>query len=133
MQLQRQESRKIKGKKYDKWVITIPPSIVNKLEWKEGEELKAQMLKRGILLFSATIENDGDILTYKTTAPRVEKYTPHERFLKIYNNLPLSERIEVVVVINDEAITWQIARNNIIHGTPLGNEILKKLVELEII
>lgn len=133
MKLQKQESRKLRGKKYDKWVITIPPIVIDKLGWKEGEELKIQQLSAGLLVYSATLESKGEIIEYKETVPRTEKYSPQERFLKIYDNLPFQERKEVVVVINNEPISWNIARNNIIHMTELGKKILKKLSELEII
>lgn len=43
MKLQKQLSRKVKGKEYPKWVITIPPSHVKKLKWKEGIELDAHV------------------------------------------------------------------------------------------
>jgi bifunctional DNA-binding transcriptional regulator/antitoxin component of YhaV-PrlF toxin-antitoxin module len=45
MKLQKQLSRKVKGKEYPKWVVTIPPSEIDKLKWKEGQELEA--LARG--------------------------------------------------------------------------------------
>lgn len=40
MKLQKQLSRKVKDKEYLKWVITIPPSEIEKLNWKEGTELE---------------------------------------------------------------------------------------------
>lgn len=33
-----------------------------------------------------------------------------QRFYKVYNNLPLNLREEVIVVIKDEPITWKVAR-----------------------
>jgi len=55
------------------------------------------------------------------------------RFMKIYANLPLEERSQVVVVLNEEPISWEVARNEIIHNTKKGKEILKKLKKLNII
>jgi formylmethanofuran dehydrogenase subunit D len=43
MKLQKQLSRKVDEKEYPKYVITIPPSQVKNLQWKEGEELKAEI------------------------------------------------------------------------------------------
>jgi len=43
MKLQRQLSRKVKDKEYPKWVVTIPPSHIKRLKWKEGTELKASL------------------------------------------------------------------------------------------
>jgi len=56
-----------------------------------------------------------------------------ERFMRVYSNLPLNMRKEVIVVINKEPISWDVARNEIEHDTQLGKEILKKLMELKII
>jgi bifunctional DNA-binding transcriptional regulator/antitoxin component of YhaV-PrlF toxin-antitoxin module len=40
MRLQRQVSRKTERKEYSKYVVVIPPEKVEKLGWKEGEELE---------------------------------------------------------------------------------------------
>lgn len=55
------------------------------------------------------------------------------RFLKIYANLPIEERSQVVVVIDDEPISWEVSRNEIVHSTPRGKAILSKLKKLDII
>lgn len=55
------------------------------------------------------------------------------RFLKIYNNLPLEERKQVVLVFGNEPISWEVARNEIVHNTKRGNEIIQKLIGLNII
>lgn len=49
MQLQKRLSRKIGTKEYIKWVITIPPEEVKKLEWKAGQVLDAR-IENGILI-----------------------------------------------------------------------------------
>lgn len=56
-----------------------------------------------------------------------------ERFYKIYNNLPLNLREEVVLVINNEPVTWKVAKLEIDQNTKLSLEILEKLSELKII
>jgi len=57
-----------------------------------------------------------------------------EKFLNLYNNLPIKLRSEVVLVLrNKEPITWNVAYGEISNNTPLGEEILKGLVELKII
>jgi len=56
-----------------------------------------------------------------------------ERFHKVYDNLPLRERTQVVLVLGTEPISWEIARNEIINNTKTGNEIIQKLFELKII
>ena len=43
MRLQKQLSRKVDGKAYPKYVVTISPKDVEKLGWKEGTELNIQI------------------------------------------------------------------------------------------
>jgi hypothetical protein len=56
-----------------------------------------------------------------------------EEFYKIYNNLPLNLREEVILVISDEPITWKVAKLEIDQNTKLSLEILEKLSALKII
>jgi len=56
-----------------------------------------------------------------------------EKFLVVYSNLPLNVRKEIVLVINNEPITWNVAYLEISGNALLGKEILKKLEELKII
>ena len=55
------------------------------------------------------------------------------RFLQIYANLPLNQRNEIVVVIDDEPLTWNAVKIEIENDTPKGKEILEKLVKMEIL
>lgn len=55
------------------------------------------------------------------------------KFLQIYANLPLNQRTEIVVVIDNEPLTWNSARIEIENKTQKGKEILEKLVALGII
>jgi len=55
------------------------------------------------------------------------------KFLRIYANLPLSQRNEIVIVIDDEPMTWNAVRVEIENNTEKGKEILQKLVGLQII
>ena len=55
------------------------------------------------------------------------------KFLQVYANLPLNQRQEIVVVIDDEPLTWNAARIEIENDTPKGKEILEKLVQLGIL
>ena len=50
MKLQKQLSRKIGGKEYPKYVVTIPPKDIEKLGWKEGIELEALTKEDRIIL-----------------------------------------------------------------------------------
>ena len=57
-----------------------------------------------------------------------------DQFFKIYANLPLNLRSEIVLVLPDRGpITWNVAYTEINNDTKLGELILKKLEELKII
>lgn len=56
-----------------------------------------------------------------------------QKFYKIYSNLPLNLRNEIVIIINSEPLTWKVAKLYIDEDTKLGEEILTKLEDLEII
>jgi len=56
-----------------------------------------------------------------------------EKFYKVYNNLPLNLRDEVIIVIGEEPITWKVARLEIDQNTKLAQTILEKLDALHII
>ncbi|OIP74976.1 MAG: hypothetical protein AUK06_02555 [Parcubacteria group bacterium CG2_30_36_18] len=57
-----------------------------------------------------------------------------DRFFKVYSNLPINLRNEVILVLPDKGpITWNVAFLEINNETELGKTILKKLVELKII
>lgn len=43
MRLQKQVSREYQGTKYEKFWIVIPSKIVEKLGWKSGDELEAEV------------------------------------------------------------------------------------------
>ncbi len=40
MRLQKQRTREAKGKQYYRWTVVIPPSEIDSLGWKEGQELE---------------------------------------------------------------------------------------------
>lgn len=58
-----------------------------------------------------------------------------ERFLKIYANLPINVREEIIYVVLPEKqpITWNVAYLEVKNNTSLGEDILKRLEELKII
>ena len=43
MRLQSQVSREYKDKKYEKFWVVIPSKIIEKLGWKSGQELEAEI------------------------------------------------------------------------------------------
>ncbi len=50
MKLQKRFNRKVGSKEYSKWVIIIPPEDVEKLRWKDGEELSGEILRDGLVI-----------------------------------------------------------------------------------
>ncbi|KPJ56297.1 hypothetical protein AMJ49_05220 [Parcubacteria bacterium DG_74_2] len=64
----------------------------------------------------------------------VKKINNRERFLRVYANLPLNVREEIICVLDKKGpITWNVAYLEIKNNTKLGEEILEKLKDLEII
>ncbi len=57
-----------------------------------------------------------------------------ENFLKLYSNLPINIRKEIIVVIDKIGpISWDVAYLEIENKTKLGETILKKLEKLKVI
>ena len=50
MKLQRRFTRKVGKTEYVKWVLTIPPKLVEMLGWKEGEELEGSIDANTLLI-----------------------------------------------------------------------------------
>ena len=59
--------------------------------------------------------------------------TSRDKFYKVYANLPLGLREEIVVVIDGQPISWQVAKMEIDNNTQTGEKILNKLEALKII
>jgi len=55
------------------------------------------------------------------------------RFYRVYSNLPLNLRSEIVIVIDNQPISWKVAKLEIDNNTKLGDTILEKLEALRII
>ncbi len=49
------------------------------------------------------------------------------KFVRVYANLPVPERSQVVAVIDDKPYSWDVAYAEISNETVLGNKILKKM------
>ncbi|NQU83097.1 MAG: hypothetical protein HQ536_00135 [Parcubacteria group bacterium] len=55
------------------------------------------------------------------------------RFLKVYANLPMNIRNDIVLVLDEKPFTWNAVYLEIDNETKLGAEMFEKLVSLEII
>jgi bifunctional DNA-binding transcriptional regulator/antitoxin component of YhaV-PrlF toxin-antitoxin module len=53
MRLQKQLSNIIEGKEYPKYVIIVPPSAVEELGWKGGEELYHEVKDQSLIVRKA--------------------------------------------------------------------------------
>jgi len=71
-----------------------------------------------IIIYSRVLEAKMDIKT---------------KFLQIYANLPLNQRNEIIVVIDNEQLTWNAVKIEVENDTPKAKEILEKLIKMGII
>ena len=55
------------------------------------------------------------------------------RFLKVYANVPVALRDQIIVIVDDRPLTWNAAYIELISETELGKRIQEKLIEMEII
>lgn len=56
-----------------------------------------------------------------------------ERFLKVYSNIPLNLRDEIILVFEGKPITWDVAYIEVKANTDSGQKILEELEELDLI
>lgn len=50
MKLQKQLSRKVRGKEYSKYVVTISPRYIEKLGWQKGIELEVRVSNNRLIV-----------------------------------------------------------------------------------
>ena len=55
------------------------------------------------------------------------------KFLKVYSNLPLGVRGEIIVIIDNEPLSWKAAKLEIELDTQKGKTILEQLRKLQIL
>jgi len=66
--------------------------------------------------------------------PDLKNLSPREKFLKIYADLPLGIRTEIIATMPKIGpLTWNSAYVEISQNTPLADQILSQLDEMEII
>jgi len=59
---------------------------------------------------------------------------PKEKFFRVYANLPIGLRDQVVLVLPDIGpLSWNAAYVEVSNGTKIGDTIVEKLIELKII
>ncbi len=55
------------------------------------------------------------------------------QFFKVYANLPLGARDEIVAVVDGEPLTWKSAKLEIEQDTLKGKQVLETLTSLKIL
>lgn len=50
MRLQKQLSNRIGKKEYPKYVIIVPPKVIDELKWKEGQELEVEIKDKKLVV-----------------------------------------------------------------------------------
>lgn len=55
------------------------------------------------------------------------------RFLKVYANIPLNVREEIILVLDGKPITWNVAYVEVKNNTKNAKKILDALVGMELI
>lgn len=56
-----------------------------------------------------------------------------ERFLKVYSNVPLKLRDDIILVFESKPITWDVAYIEVKANTDSGQKILEELERLDLI
>jgi len=66
--------------------------------------------------------------------PNLSNISPREKFLKIYADLPIGVRSEIIATLPETGpLTWNSAYVEVSQNTPLAEKILRELSEMEII
>lgn len=50
MRLRRVQNRIVNGKQYDRWLVTIPPALIEEMGWTDHTELELRRTKNGLCL-----------------------------------------------------------------------------------
>jgi hypothetical protein len=50
MRIRRVQNRVVNGKEYDRWLVTLPPTLVKELGWDEKTELEVKKKKGSLRL-----------------------------------------------------------------------------------
>ena len=72
MRLQKQVNRIVDDKEYAKYVLVVPPDAVQKLQWREGEELEHEV-KDEALIVRKTKPDDAEAMRIATKHARIKR------------------------------------------------------------
>ena len=102
---------------------------------KKGFTLVEWMISVAIIGLLAAISVPSFIAAKKTAEKNliINQMDKKQSFYKVYANLPLDLRQEIILVLENEPISWAVAKLEIDNETTLGKQILEKLESLEVI
>lgn len=63
----------------------------------------------------------------------IQEVTAREKFYRVFANLPLGLRTEIVAIVDDQPVSWSVAKMEIDNDTKVGKKILENLETLKII
>ncbi len=87
-----------------------------------------------MLLFLPLKKDDPTIIQNYIKQKTIDNFMLRERFLKVYANLPLNIRKEIIIVLDKVGpVSWDIAYIEVLNKTKIGETIVKKLEKMEII
>ena len=49
------------------------------------------------------------------------------KFMRVYANLPVPERSQVVAIVDEKPYSWDVAYSEVSNNNQLGDKILKKM------
>jgi antitoxin component of MazEF toxin-antitoxin module len=111
MRLLRNVSRTIGKNEYSKWIIIIPPSQVEQLGWREGEELES-CIKDKLLLIKPSVK---------------KKESPHKM-----SYLEFREKIAQVLKTQPNGLSWTEIRERLQLSQKVPNNLWVATMEREI-
>ena len=111
MKLQRQISRQVGENEYSKWVLIVPPSEIELLGWKEGQELQSQV-------------REGKLIIKIRTAPKNQR--------KKMSYLDFRSKIEKLLADKPDGMTWTDIRRNLNLPQKVPNNLWVRRMEKDI-
>ena len=112
MKLQKQRSYKYEGKEHHKYVITIPKKAIEKVKWKAGDELEAQVRENYLV-----VKKVGD------EEMEEEKKMSYEEF---------KEKVEEVLKVESAGLTWTEIKERAKLHQKVPNNMWVKMMESDI-
>lgn len=112
MKLQKQHSYEYEGKEHHKYVITIPKKVIEKVKWKAGDELEAQVRENYLVV------------------KKVEDEEREEGKKMSYDEF--KEKIEEVLKVESEGLTWIGIKEKAKLQQKVPNNMWVKMMETDI-